>query len=70
MNHSSYVNKKKLRENFNFEETIGLVDEKELAQLSGAGSEVNPRTAWACVITGVLSAAQCPSTACSSRCTK
>lgn len=63
------VDKKNLRNNFDSEEMIGIVNEDELSNLSGAG-DVQPQTTWPCAVFTIVSAAQCPTTACSSKCTK
>ncbi|KGX85053.1 class II lanthipeptide, LchA2/BrtA2 family [Pontibacillus litoralis] len=58
-------------------EKIGMVDEEELMELSGA-TEVEPRTTWPCATFGGTIAIttytmdrsyeSCPTTACSTRC--
>ncbi|MEG9296003.1 class II lanthipeptide, LchA2/BrtA2 family [Mangrovibacillus sp. Mu-81] len=58
-------------------EKIGMVDEKELMELSGA-TDVEQRTTWACATFGATVAItiytvdrsyeSCPTTSCSSRC--
>ncbi|MDY0853984.1 class II lanthipeptide, LchA2/BrtA2 family [Bacillus thuringiensis] len=68
LNLQKKLTKKQLREQFNFDESIGKVDEAELVELSGASGEVTPYTTWGCAIFTIASAAQCPTTACSSKC--
>jgi hypothetical protein len=50
-----------------FEHPAGLVNEDELKLIAGAG-EVNPDSTWGCATVTLVTAAFCPTTACTSQC--
>lgn len=51
-----------------FEHPAGLVNEEELKLIAGAG-EVSPAASgWACATVTLVTAAFCPTTACTSQC--
>ncbi|MBU5594545.1 class II lanthipeptide, LchA2/BrtA2 family [Amphibacillus sp. MSJ-3] len=52
------------RENLDFENPVGTVDEEELKALAGARIPITP-SSWVC---GFVTAALCPTTACTSDC--
>lgn len=56
-----------------FDHPAGLITDEELKAIVGAGEPVNPDSTLACGVisatVSMISAAQCPSTKCTSQCT-
>ena len=62
------ISREMLRNDFGNEEILGVVDEEELLLMSGGNRDIQPQTTWPCAWFTLISAAQCPTLACSSKC--